>query len=292
MRFNLMDDLSFWLAYAYIKAAYLTRGLGYRMKGIGFIAIKLIRKDRAIKCNGLSFYLRHEIAGSYGVMIAGYWNEPETHIFLKSVFNSLARRADFIDVGANIGEMIADVARMPNVRNVIAIEPHPVCAAACVETAKLNGFASITVRQVLLSDRPKVINYSINAASPNASCMTDMTADSVCMDASTLDIETAAINNDAILLIDVEGSELDVIRGGREFINRCKPLIIFEYNEVSRQKFHVDDIARELGPQYAIYRLRSNDGFLDGHVQYAWNCVAVHGGSVFNHICDQLICKE
>jgi FkbM family methyltransferase len=288
----LVEALLFSFVYSYIKIAYLTRWMGHRMKGIGYFARHLIRQDRIIRCGDHLFYLNHKIAGSYGVMIAGYWNELETHIFIHALLAGLTKPVSFIDVGANIGEMMIDVASSPHINSVLAIEPHPECAAACRRSVELNRFGNVAVRQIVISSEKKQIHFSIDARRPNASCISDKAGAGVCYDASTLDIETRAIASDAIILIDVEGAELDVIRGGREFINKSKPLIIFEYNQISKQHFGIEDIIRELGPQYSIYRLRSSDGRLDNHVHDAWNCVAVHEGSIFNNICTQLLCRE
>ena len=59
------------------------------------------------------------------------------------------------------------------------------------------------------------------------------------------------------MLIDVEGSELEVLKGGREFILRNNPLIIFEYNEVTKSVFKLEQVY-ELFPknQWALFRLR------------------------------------
>ena len=54
---------------------------------------------------------------------------------------------------------------------------------------------------------------------------------------TTLDHELALVVNDTIILIDVEGYEPQVLKGGLQFINRRKPLIIFEYNYVSKMHF-------------------------------------------------------
>jgi hypothetical protein len=89
-------------------------------------------------------------------------------------------------------------------------------------------------------------------------------------------------------MIDVEGYEPKVIAGGGEFIRRTQPLIVFEYNFVSKRYFHIDDIQNVLGTQYRIYRLRK-DGYLDNHAGSTWNCVAVPIGTDFEIMARKLI---
>jgi hypothetical protein len=87
-----------------------------------------------------------------------------------------------------------------------------------------------------------------------------------------------------IMLIDVEGAEPLVLEGARDTIARLLPLIVFEYNQVSRQHYNIGDIAALLGPRYSIYRLR-DDGSLDARLEESWNCVAIPNGAVFQELC-------
>lgn len=72
------------------------------------------------------------------------------------------------------------------------------------------------------------------------------------------------------------------------FIRRVRPLIVFEYNIVSKRHFHLCDIEALLGDSYNIYRLRE-EGLLDSQTDNAWNCVAVPRGSVFGAFSRKLI---
>ena len=98
--------------------------------------------------------------------------------------------------------------------------------------------------------------------------------------AGTLDTELPAPLPLPILLIDVEGAEVRVLKGGAAFIRAHRPLIIFEFNYVSQQVFCLDDVRKELGQDYSIWRLRS-DGRLDQDFSQTWNCVGIHKDSVF-----------
>jgi hypothetical protein len=87
-------------------------------------------------------------------------------------------------------------------------------------------------------------------------------------------------------LIDVEGAELKVMQGGRNFIRNNQPLIIFEYNHVSRRYFTLDEIRKELGEGYHLYRLTAT-GHLDEDFSTTWNVVALPSAN-FAHV-QQLI---
>ena len=58
------------------------------------------------------------------------------------------------------------------------------------------------------------------------------------------------------------------------------PLIVFEYNHVTKKHFELTEMASALGPKYLIYRLK-NDGTLDQNFSKTWNLVAVPQNSKF-----------
>jgi hypothetical protein len=90
------------------------------------------------------------------------------------------------------------------------------------------------------------------------------------------------------MMIDVEGHEPSVMRGAVHFVKTAHPLIIFEYNNTSKQHFSLDDIRKILPDSYQFYRLRG-DGLLDQDFNNSWNCVAVSTDTEFAKICEALI---
>jgi hypothetical protein len=108
------------------------------------------------------------------------------------------------------------------------------------------------------------------------------------VDVSTLDVEIKGLIKNPIILVDVEGYEPFVLEGGKEFIKKNKPLIIFKYNDLSKKHFHIYDIKKIIGNAYDIYHMRS-DGYLDNDYIHIWNCVAFHKETVFEEICMNLV---
>jgi hypothetical protein len=76
------------------------------------------------------------------------------------------------------------------------------------------------------------------------------------------------------MLIDVEGAEPLVLNSGKEFITKNHPLIVFEFNLVSKNHFDLERVRTIVGDSYVIYRIKG-DGTLDQDFTNYWNCVAV-----------------
>ena len=261
--------------------------LGFNLRGMGFF-ITRVNIDRPIGVMGRKLYFNHHVATCYIRSIDGKWNEPETHTFLSRVLDNVQGTTMFIDVGANIGEMIVDMAQHPAVTRCIAFEPNPECVLACRKAIDLNGYSHVEVFQKAVSsnDQPTVF-YSSDSAAVTSSLVETQNRRGVSVATTTLDKELLKHPGTAIILIDVEGAEKLVMEGGRQYIDSRRPLIIFEYHEVTRKHFSLKEVSDLLGSGYEIFRLR-HDGALDSDLRSTWNCVAVHRNSCWHDLCASL----
>ena len=275
--------MTYQLVRLYAKLYGLVKGrLGVNLPGLG-VALRQIKEDRAINVMGRVIFFNHKIGAAYGLHIAGLWNEPETHGFLDAVIGGVEGPIAFIDVGANVGEFVIDVARHKKVEELLAVEPLADCCEAIARSLELNGREKYAIWQKLVGEKAGMVSFgaskSIGGSSLHsmesrvATEQTEMT---------TLDALAGSIQSrNVIVLVDVEGYEPNVLKGGRTLIERRRPLIIFEYNELSRRHYHIDEIKCLLGEGYSLRRLRA-DGRLDRDVARAWNCVAIPVGSTFD----------
>jgi FkbM family methyltransferase len=258
---------------------------GLRIKGVG-ILLRRLKFDRVFEARGFRWFFDHRIATTYWRLIGGSYSEPETISLLTFVADQVEEPVILVDVGANIGEMVVAMAGRPTVARVIAFEPHPICVDVCNRNLALNGLRA-DVRSLLVADgtaQPYVIdpNYAPTSGIQPKGADTGLTP-TVRLD------DELAVSAACILLIDVEGAELAVMKGGQSFIRQQRPLIIFEYTSLlQRHSFTLSDVSRVLGAGYGLFRLRQ-DGRLDRQLDDTWNCVAVHEESIFMPICRQRI---
>jgi FkbM family methyltransferase len=264
---------------------------GLNLRGLGFV-LRLVRTDKVISVRGRKLYFNHKIAGSYGRSLAGSWNEPETHQLLSFLLSHLRGSVVFVDVGANIGEIVVDVARHENISLILAFEPIAECCKTIKRSLDLNGFHAYRIIEKLVGANVGQHAFTLNAQAPQLSSVSDVpSASSTQVSMTTLDAEALPRSDHVILLVDVEGYEPSVLRGAAGFVADRKPCIIFEYNMISKQRYKIGEIAEILGPQYEFYRLR-RDGHLDDEVESAWNCVAVHRESAFSALVSSILIQS
>jgi len=247
--------------------------------------LRRVRLDTVVWVDGAPLYFDHKVAPCYHWHLIGEWNEPETHEFLRAVVGAADRPVRFVDVGANVGEMVVDIARLKNVCEVIAFEPNPICARALRISALLCDLTKVKIVEKIVKDSSTVARFLAKPENPgNAGIACDGGTDGIALLATTLDHELEGAAGPTVVLIDVEGAELLVIRGAQEFIRRAKPLLIFEHNELGRLHYTLDEVRQELGRDYEIFRL-GPCGLLDRNLEDTWNCVAVERSGVFYQPC-------
>jgi FkbM family methyltransferase len=283
---KILDFIIFAIAKAYSRLyGFLKDTFDIHICGLGFI-LRKVKSDHQLLVNGRHLYFSHDMAEAYARPLHGKWNEPETHELIAHVMEKL--EVTFIDVGANIGEILIDIAAHPFCAKAIAFEPNPDAIAVINKNVALNSLANCTVINKALGHLNTTQRMSFGSHSPTASLLSieSVAGTGFDVEVSTLDseINVAALSvSNIILLIDVEGYELNVIRGGLGLISHSKPLVIFEYHRETKKSFSLHALQYELGDAYQIYRVRQ-DAMLDSDVENAWNCIAIPRNTHFEAI--------
>ncbi len=272
----------------WLRLAWIMR-IRFRIKtyGIGWTATK-VSKAFNFKFYGATFRFIPTAARSYCLLPAGIANEPETHIFLSRILAYAPKGGvTFIDIGASIGEFAIPMAHHVNVERVIAYEPHPSTATALLASADLVPRNNIEVIVKGVGEKNGFATFDLNEVAPTGAGLRQSDDDKSLaqIQLCTLDESTAVLPGTPLLiLIDIEGGELKALRGGQKLIDREKPLIIIEYNDTSRRFFQLTHVQDLLGDSYKIYRLRSEDGYLDNDLTSTWNVVAIPQQGVWQNL--------
>ncbi|CAN5392845.1 hypothetical protein BH10PSE3_BH10PSE3_10810 [soil metagenome] len=158
----------------------------------------------------------------------GEWAEHEI-----ALLSSLLKDGPAIlDVGANIGtHSLAFAARFPG-SQVLSFEPQPLAHALLAASVLLNGYNNIRPHQLGCSDETQIIkilpdyeaiNWNIGALDLKAA----QASNGMPILLTTIDKMAEALDVQ-LIKVDVEGAEPGVLRGSRETIRRCRPVVFFE----------------------------------------------------------------
>lgn len=145
-----------------------------------------------------------------------------------------------IDVGANIGYFSAALALRGDVDNVLAFEPN----SACFEVLELNAkrYTKVFPRRIALQGSEEETEAWLDSEPSRSAWGAIRFGSSVGnhfaerVRCSTLDVwaqseEKLHSSSLALVKIDVEGNEAEVLRGGSELLSSHRPIIVCELSE-------------------------------------------------------------
>jgi FkbM family methyltransferase len=153
--------------------------------------------------------------------------EPETFSFFRE---SLKPGSTVLDIGAHIGLFAVVTAKLVGKQGkVFSFEPTPFTRSVLEEVVRLNGCSDVVeVRGEAVSDRlGKAIFHDTGDQISNANSLVDLERGKKNIEVDVISIDEfvrlKGIKPDC-LKIDVEGAELDLLRGARATFTDMRPL--------------------------------------------------------------------
>ena len=162
-----------------------------------------------------------------------------------------------LDVGANVGEyaLLAALSTGPTGR-VLAVEPNPEMVQRLLRNVEWNRISNLDVLPVALGSLEMLGTLTVPNGRP---FLGTMNGDAFANDEPTTSYKVPVTRLDdllskkdrrrlAVVKVDVEGWELEVLQGGRETLAEAKPVVLYE---CWADRFELDG-ARTLTPSMAF----------------------------------------
>jgi FkbM family methyltransferase len=148
----------------------------------------------------------------------------------------------FLDVGANMGDFSLIAAKtMQDDGRVLAFEPSPDNCRWMRRSIELNGYGSIELFEIALSDvTGEAALYLGDRIAKHSLLPRKIEQDTITVTVETLDdfLESTGSTQVDMMKIDVEGAELKVLRGGAATLSRPGPMILMVDIHGGRVKPH------------------------------------------------------
>lgn len=184
-------------------------------------------------------------------------------------------RGYFVDVGVNLGQTMIKAYSVFGDTQYIGFEPNSACVHYAQELIRLNNFRNCDLLPIGISDKAEVLKlnfYYANEDDSLASIVENFRPDQPIHHFSYVPVfDYPSIKHivhqgqHPILKIDVEGAELEVLKGFYEWIKISQPIILLEilpaYKaentfRVQRQK-QIEELVRSL--DYKMARIQKGD---------------------------------
>ena len=148
------------------------------------------------------------------------------------------RRGAFVDVGVNVGQTLIKVKALDSQRRYIGFEPNPVCVFYVKELIRENAFQGCTVFPIGLYTQDAVLSLDLFSETPTDSSAsvvsgyrpTARVASKMFVPVFRFDTIADLLDVDsvALLKIDVEGAELEVVTSLASLIRAHRPTVLLE----------------------------------------------------------------
>jgi FkbM family methyltransferase len=201
---------------------------GYLLQGSGFSEWLQVRRSNY----RIPFFCRSNVALTL-------WVNPDVIDRAEEfAFECLKPGDTLIDVGANIGCVTAAGAlAVDESGRVLSIEAHPRTFAHLQKTVELNRFSNVTTLNIAVGLEPGTVSFTDERRKDdnNRVSLSGGSLQVPCHRLSDL-VQQHGLSRIALLKIDVEGFEMQVLRGAAEILNRVECLYV-EVLEHTLQRF-------------------------------------------------------
>jgi len=192
---------------------------------------------------------------------------PECHELEELILRALSDGSAYLDVGANNGYYYClKVARRFLGCKVYAFEPDPAIRQHLKKNIEINGFNSnITVVTKALSHSESVVRLTKGRDASGFVVVDAKTSiPTIPVECTTLDIFAVANALDRIdvIKVDIEGGELNFLKGAMKTLSRWQPLLVMELNEVllKRSGASIPQVKEILSPlKYEFFRVKETN---------------------------------
>lgn len=161
-----------------------------------------------------------------------YWTGTHEMPVQEAVSTFLKPGMTFWDIGAHIGFFALSGSRLVgDSGRVHAFEPMPQNRERLVASIKMNGFQNMTVHDVALSATSGEAMLHAHRSSAMWTLVRERGGeDGLPVRCRTLDELAESAPPPDLIKVDVEGAEVDVLRGGVALLSAAKPRLIVEFS--------------------------------------------------------------
>jgi FkbM family methyltransferase len=189
---------------------------------------------------------------------------------------------DVIDAGANIGALTLAFSRLVGEKgSVLAFEPQRLIYHVLCANLAINAIENVAAAQVALGAEPGMIRVPLLRPKEHLNFGGLTIGGDRGEPARVRTIDSMPVRNLRLIKIDVEGAELEVIKGADQTIRRLRPFLYVENDRADKSAALIEALFQldyrlwwQFAPLYRKNNFRGNTENVFGQVG-SWNMVGV-----------------
>lgn len=154
---------------------------------------------------------------------------------IQKLFSLCHEKSNVLDVGANIGWTVLNLAQIAKQGKVLGFEPDPYNFERCSDNISLNDFKNVRAFPVGLGNANLQVNMEIRTSSNRGGnrIAPDGTNSSRPVQIVSLDdfAPVQELNSIDLIKMDVEGYELNALRGAERLLKQHMPVLFIELDD-------------------------------------------------------------
>ncbi|MDR0818705.1 MAG: FkbM family methyltransferase [Oscillospiraceae bacterium] len=210
--------------------------------------------DLIIVCSGSFAQEIHDFLLSLGIVdskiFSPYWvNQSEEHFDAEIIVPRLVNDEIFIDGGVMNFDTSLNLLKLNyGVKKIYAFEPDPANFRLAAKAVAESGFANVDLRQAGWGSERAKLKWKSDGGGSHVD------------ENSSLEVDVYAIDdiipeNEKVTFIklDVEGLELEVLKGAARTIRQCKPKLAISIYHKPFDYYELPEYILSLVPEYKVY---------------------------------------
>ncbi len=191
-----------------------------------------------------------------------FYGEHDERYEIRHILKTLREEDICWDIGANVGFYTCLFASLVGKKGrVVSFEPASGTMDYLAQNVKINGLDQVTLIKKAVGDR-KIegkLFYNAGALAEGTASLTQSIekAESEPIEVDTIESFAQELPAPDFIKIDVEGFQMEVFKGGKEFFKSHEPIIMAELKDDNADVVHeMESYIRNLG--YSIYEFRKS----------------------------------
>ena len=174
------------------------------------------------------------------------WKKQQLEPGISKLVKNIAKELDvhndqgcFFDVGANVGLYSWEVNKICPYRKILAFEPDPENIKLLQKTLSAANLLNLEIYKCALSNEVRKVLFFQDSLTSATGCIAgkgmpwveqylNSSANEIRVKTNTLDSVVLDNKTPSLIKIDVEGHEVEVLKGGTNTLTNVKPLLIIE----------------------------------------------------------------